>query len=253
MPHPPNTGVYDPTGYAAGDSGAFGYKGLYYPDASSGGMLGLTQTYPGVMGYNWRSAQYFASRGDLWIKKFESIPFLILHGDINSPYDSVPFNPVAIDEPVEFAPIIPTTETIFVGPNGFPFCATPGTVPNQATCIPISQPCITGAVGVPIVDPTTHQPLPGVPSSCPVNFTLMVPGNSTSCLGTGPENFGSVPCDSIPLPEVGSSLVVYHNISHFNGGLGIQNQFNGFVEQIFGKQPGCDGVPTSTGPIACNN
>jgi hypothetical protein len=243
----------NPTSSAAVGSGALGYKGLYYRDATSGGMQGQMQTYPGVMGYNWRSAHYFASRGDLSIRKFNSMPILILHGDIDSPYASFPlFNPVPLDEPLELAPDINSTK-IFVGPNGFPVCTTPGTAPNQATCIPISQPCITGTVGVPIVDPTTHQPLPGVPSSCPVNFTLIVPGNSTSCLGTGPANFGSVPCDSIPLPEVGSSLVVYHNMSHVNGGLGIQNQFNGFVEQNFGKQPGCDGVPTSTGPIACNN
>jgi hypothetical protein len=240
---------YDPTGYAAAGSGAFGYKGLYYPDASSGGMLGQMQTYPGVMGYNWRSAHYFASRGDIWITKFDSMPILILHGDIDSPYGSVPFNPVALDEPLELASDLIGANEIFVGPNGFPFCNAPSTVPNQANCIPTSETCITGTVGAPIVDPTTHEPLPGVPSSCPANFTLMVPANS--CLGTGPADFGSTPCDAIPLQ--GNSLVVYHNMSHVNGGLGIQNQFNSFVQQNFGKQPGCDGVPTSTGPIPCNN
>jgi hypothetical protein len=172
---------YDPTGYSAAGSGAFGYKGLYYPDASSGGMLGQMQTYPGVMGYNWRSAHHFASRGDLWIRKFDSIPILILHGDIDAPYGSVPFNPVALDEPLEFALDIIGANEIFVGPNGFPFCNAPSTVPNQPNCIPTSETCITGTVGAPIVDPTTHEPLPGMPSSCPVNFTLVVPGNSNSC------------------------------------------------------------------------
>jgi hypothetical protein len=244
-------GVYDPTGYAAAGGHAFGYKFLYYPDASSGGMSGQTETYPGVMGYNWRSAHYFASRGDLGIRKFDSMPILILHGDIDSPYDSIPvFNPVPLDEPVEFAPDINAT-AIFVGPNGFPFCSAPSTVPNQPNCIPTSETCITGTAGAPIVDPTTHEPLPGVPSSCQVNFTLVVPGNWNSCLGGDPANFGLTSCDTIPLQK--HSLVVYHNMSHFNGGLGIQNQFNSFVQQNFGTPPGCDGVPTSTGPIPCNN
>ena len=240
----PVTG-YDPTGYAAAGGGGFGgYKGLYYPDASSGGMLGQTETYPGVMGYNWRSAHYFASRGDLAIRKFDSMPILILHGDIDA------FNPVPLDEPLEFAPDINATE-IFVGPSGFPFCSAPSTFPNQPNCIPTSETCITGPVGAPIVDPTSHEPLPGVPSSCQANFTLVVPGNWSSCLGGDPTNFGSTSCDAIPLPR--HSLVVYHNMSHFNGGLGIQNQFNSFVQQNFGTSPGCNGLPTSTGPIPCNN
>jgi len=207
------------------------------------------ESYPGVMGYNWRSARYFASRGDLRIRKFNSMPILILQGDIDSSYGSFPFNPVALDEPVEFAPDINATD-IFVGPSGFPFCNAQGTVPNDPNCIPTSQPCITDA-GAPIVDPTTHEPLPGVPSSCQVNFKLMVPGNWTFCSGGGPATFAPSPCDAIPLQL--HSLVVYHNMSHVNGGLGIQTQFNSFVQQNFGTQPGCDGVPTSTGPIPCNN
>jgi hypothetical protein len=256
-----NNTCTNPTASAAIGSGAVGgYKGLggpglYYPDASSGGMPGQTQTYPGVTGYNWRSANYFASRGDLSIKKFNSMPILILHGDIDyyAPYGSGAFNPVALDEPVELAPYINATE-IFVGPSGFPFCTTAGTVPNEAKCIPISQPCIIGT-GAPIVDPTTHEPLPGVPSSCQDNFTLMVPG---PCLGGGPGTFGPNACEVLPLPGL-HNLVVYHNMSHVNGGLGIQNQFNSFVQQNFGTPPGCDGVPisatTSAGfkPILCNN
>ena len=45
---------------------------FYLPDAN------------GVMGYNWRSAHYFASRGDLGIQKFKTMPILILHGDIDT-------------------------------------------------------------------------------------------------------------------------------------------------------------------------
>jgi hypothetical protein len=199
-----------------------------------------------VTGYNWRSANYFASRGDLWIKKFNSMPILILHGDIDA------FNPVPLDEPVELAPYINATD-IFVGPRGFPVCNAPGTAPGTVpqNCIPTSEPCITREfVGAPIVDPTTHEPLPVVSSSCQPNFTLGVPGNWNSCLGSGPADFGSTPCDAIPLQ--GHSLVVYHNMSHVNGGLGIQNQFNSFVQQNFSTPPGCDGVPTSAGAIPCN-
>jgi hypothetical protein len=54
---------------------------FYLPDAS------------GVMGYNWRSAHYFASRGDLSIQKFETMPILILHGDVETG------NPVPLDLP----------------------------------------------------------------------------------------------------------------------------------------------------------
>jgi hypothetical protein len=56
---------------AAAVSGAYqaGIGPTYQPDAA------------GVMGYNWRSAHYFASRGDLSIQKFKTMPILILHGD----------------------------------------------------------------------------------------------------------------------------------------------------------------------------
>jgi transposase len=59
--------------FAAIGSGAF-QPGVsfYLPDAN------------GVMGYNWRSAHYFASRGDLSIQKFKTMPILILHGDIDA-------------------------------------------------------------------------------------------------------------------------------------------------------------------------
>ena len=55
---------------AAHHSGAFQPGGSdYLPDAN------------GVMGYNWRSAHYFAAHGDLAIRNFSTMPILILHGD----------------------------------------------------------------------------------------------------------------------------------------------------------------------------
>jgi hypothetical protein len=37
-------------------------------------------------------------------------------------------------------------------------------------------------------------------------------------------------------------LVVYHNMSHTNGGGAIKETFNRFAEQNFDRQPGCDGL-----------
>jgi hypothetical protein len=244
-PGPGGTMVFDPTGWAAGGSGAVDTTGTvpYYPDAS------------GVMGYNWRSAHYFASRGDLGIRKFQTMPILILHGD-----DDIG-NPVPLDEPAEFAPDISATD-IYYGPN---------------ICVPSGEPCIppTIAVGAPIVDPMTHLPpsgwLPpsGALPSCAVSFTTALSvGVGDPCLGqngaagygpcvggTNVTNFGSASCKVIALPltpQQQHNLVVYHNMDHVNGGLAIKNQLDRFVEQNFGRKPGCDGVPTSTGPIACN-
>jgi hypothetical protein len=59
-------------------------------------------------------------------------------------------------------------------------------------------------------------------------------------------------CKVISLsPSQQHYLVVYHNMTHFNGGLGIKNQFDGFVRQNFSFTPGCDGIPVNV-PIACN-
>jgi hypothetical protein len=58
---------------------------------------------------------------------------------------------------------------------------------------------------------------------------------------------------SLPLPPSAGQpqqlryLVVYHNMTHFNGGLAIKDTFDGFVEQNFGRKPGCDGVA-----VVCN-
>ena len=73
---------------------------VYQPDAAR------------VMGYNWRSAHYFASRGDLAIQKFKTMPILILQGDIDTA------NPVFLDEPAEISADIGATN-IFVGPTGW--------------------------------------------------------------------------------------------------------------------------------------
>jgi hypothetical protein len=195
------------------------------------------------MGYNWRSAHYFASRGDLGIQKFRTMPILILHGDIDAA------NPVPLDEPIEMAPDINAT-AIFYGPDG--------SAPASELCIATPP-----AVGAPIVDPNTHQPLPNVQSSCVIPFTTV--GAGDACLGANPTNFGlSGPCTVIPLPLSPSQhhyLVVYHNLDHFNGGIGIKNQFDSFVRQNFSFKAGCDGVPISnpaspplySAPIACND
>ncbi|MGA9007030.1 MAG: hypothetical protein WB495_09065 [Xanthobacteraceae bacterium] len=220
-------GVFDPTGFAAAGSGAIDSTGhiLYYPGAA------------GVMGYNWRSAHYFASRGDLSIRKFATMPILILHGDIDAA------NPVPLDEPAELAADI-TAADIFYGPDG---------------SAPANQPCITPPTGAPIVDPTTHMPLSGVPSSCMVPFTTMDDGDP--CLTGSPLTFAPTPCKVILLPQPlwqQHYLVVYHNMDHFNGGLGIKTQFDRFAEQNFRRKPGCDGIPLSKAtppystPILCN-
>jgi hypothetical protein len=98
--------------FAAIASGAF-QPGVsfYLPDAN------------GVMGYNWRSAHYFASRGDLSIQKFKAMPILILHGNIDAS------NPVPLEQPAEISADIQATN-IFVGPNG--------------VSPPSSLPCIDG-------------------------------------------------------------------------------------------------------------
>jgi hypothetical protein len=78
--------------FAAIASGAF-QPGVsfYLPDAN------------GVMGYNWRSAHYFASRGDLSIQKFKAMPILILHGNIDAS------NPVPLEQPAEISADIQAT------------------------------------------------------------------------------------------------------------------------------------------------
>jgi hypothetical protein len=196
---------------AAIGSGAF-QPGVsfYLPDAN------------GVMGYNWRSAHYFASRGDLAIQKFNTMPILILHGDIDTA------NPVPLAQPAEISADIGATN-IFVGPT--------------AASPPSSQPCIDGPAGAALPSPLTAPN-----KSCPIAFTPMNAGDP--CVGgsTPPPGLGL--CKVLPLPLTPPPgqppqlhyLVVYHNMNHTNGGLAIKETFNRFAELNFDRQPGCDGL-----------
>ena len=196
---------------AAIGSGAF-QPGVsfYLPDAN------------GVMGYNWRSAHYFASRGDLGIQKFMTMPILILHGDVDTS------NPVPLDQAAEISADIGATN-IFVGPTG--------------VSPPSSQPCIDGPVGAPL-PPTLTAP----DKSCPITFTPMNTGDPCVNGSTPPLELGLCKVLLLPLtpppgqPQQLHYLVVYHNMNHTNGGLAIKETFNRFAEQNFDRQPGCDGL-----------
>jgi hypothetical protein len=196
---------------AAIGSGAF-QPGVsfYLPDAN------------GVMGYNWRSAHYFASRGDLSVQKFKTMPILILHGDVDAG------NPVPLDQPAEISADIEATN-IFVGPNG--------------VSPPSSLPCIDGPAGAPL-PPTLTAPN----KSCPISFRLMNTGDPCVNGSTPPLELGLCKVLLLPLlpppgqPQQLHYLVVYHNMNHTNGGLAIKETFNRFAEQNFDRQPGCDGL-----------
>lgn len=204
-----------------------GDSSYYYPDAS------------GVMLYNWRSAHYFASRGDLSIQKFKTMPIMIFHGDVDSG------NPVWLDEAVEMAADIGATD-IYVGATGF--------------SLPPNEPCIldaTGGAGEPIVDSTTTHALLAQVTTCPISFKLMDAGDP--CESGGPTMLRDTQCKGLPLPLTpppGQAqqlryLVVYHGMDHFNGGLAIENTFDNFAQQNFGKTPGCDGVNNGVNSV-CN-
>jgi len=192
-------------------AGAFTTSGGYFlPDAS------------GVMGYNWRSAHYFASRGDLKIQKFRTMPILILHGDVDFG------NPVFLDEPALISADIGATN-IFVGPKGFPE--------------PTSQPCIAGPVGAPIPGTVTAPT-----ASCPISFMAMNAGDPCVSATTPPLEMPLCKVVALPLaPAAGEPqqlhyLVVFHNMNHTNGGLAIKYTFDRFVELNLDRQPGCDGL-----------
>lgn len=175
----------------------------------------------GVMGYNWRSAHYFASRGDLSIEKFKTMPILILHGDVDS------FNPVPLDQAAEISNDIDATN-IFVGPVGI--------LP------PTSQACIDGPVGAPLTSTLTAPN-----KSCPISFTLMNTGDPCVNARAPPPELGLCKVVMLPLGPPGQPqqlhyLIVYHNMNHTNGGLAIKETFNRFAEQNFDRQPGCDGL-----------
>jgi hypothetical protein len=105
----------------------------------------------GVMGYNWRSAHYFAQPpttdigypgGDLSIQKFKTMPILILHGDIDFGVTTnlgPEVNPVPLAHPAAISPDIAATN-IFVGPNNPAFQPCTSTVAQ--TCIPTSVLCV---------------------------------------------------------------------------------------------------------------
>lgn len=196
---------------AAIGSGAFqpGVN-VYLPDAS------------GVMGYNWRSAHYFAARGDLAIRKFSTMPILLLQGDIDT------FNPVPLAQPAEISADIGATN-VFVGPTGF----TP----------PSSEPCISGPVGAAL-----PAALAAPDASCPIAFTLMNTGDPCVSGPTPPIGMSLCTVVMLPLapppgqPQQLHYLVVFHNMNHTNGGLAIKETFNRFAEQNFMRQPGCDGL-----------
>ncbi|MGB6321844.1 MAG: hypothetical protein WBF64_09980, partial [Xanthobacteraceae bacterium] len=154
---------------------------VYLPDAAH------------VMGYNWRSAHYFASRGDLSIQKFKTMPILILQGDIDTA------NPVFLDEPAEIAADIGAT-SIFVGPNGL--------------APPSGEPCIAGPVGA-----TIPASMTAPNKTCPIAFTPQDTGDS--CVtGSVPVIMSLCKVVQIPLaPQQLHYLVVYHNMNHTNGGL----------------------------------
>ena len=217
-PPPPPPPLPTPQVGAAIGSGAYQFGvSTYQPDAA------------GVMGYNWRSAHYFASRGDLGIQRFKSMPILILHGDNEIDVALNPAtnmlvsgpNPTPLAQPALISKDISATN-IFVGPSG--------------VAAPTSEPCAPGAAGAPLpASPTT--------TTCPINFILM--DTNDACVANGLA-FPTL-CAPIPLPLSGQPqqqhyLVVYHNMNHINGGLAIKATFGSFIEKNFGTQPGCDGL-----------
>jgi hypothetical protein len=202
-------------------SGAFQPgDGVYQPDAN------------GVMGYNWRSAHYFASRGDLAIQKFKTMPILLLQGDndvYTDPNTQKPvYNPAPLNQAALMSADIGATN-IFVGPTGV---AAPSTVT-----------CVAGPAGAALpVSLTAPNAL------CPIAFTPMNTGDPCFA-NSAPPGFPLL-CKVVMLPLSPPSgqpqqlhyLVVYHNMDHVNGGLAIKETFNRFAEQNFSRQPGCDGL-----------
>ena len=186
----------------------------YLPDASH------------VMAYNWRSAHYFASHGDLAIQRFTSMPILILHGDVDvepaSPTDPSPLNPTPFAQAAEMSADIGATN-LFVGPGG-------------SVSPPSGAACIDGPEGAPL--PAT---LTAPNKVCPISFTPIDTGDP--CMTT------AIPghCKAIALPLPGQQqqqhyLVVFHNMDHLFGGFAIRNTLDAFVLHNFGTPSGCDGA-----------
>ena len=189
---------------------------VYLPDAAH------------VMGYNWRSEHYFASRGDLAIQRFKTMPIVVFHGDVDTQAPVFPnlLNPVLLDEPVQVAGDL-GTRNIFVGPG------------NLA---PTAEPCIAGPVGAALPSSLTAPN-----SSCPISFEVMDAGDP--CVAGAAVPLLMPRCAVLPIlisatgqPEKLHNLIVYHNMNHTNGGLAIKETFNRFAELYFRRQPGCDGL-----------
>jgi hypothetical protein len=210
------------------------FNALFYPDNN------------GVMGYNWRSGHYFAARGDLKIQKFRTMPIVIFHGDADPGNPATPtvINPVFLNEPIALSADIGATN-IFVGPNS--------SAPTGRPCIPSAL-----AVGAPVADPVSHEPLSGAALvSCLVSFTSVnqtdpcVNGDQMTLQGT--QGTGCLP---VPLPSVTSQpphyLVVFHNMNHINGARAIEATLSGFVQKYFGATAGCNGVNDGADNV-CND
>jgi hypothetical protein len=170
-----------------------------------------------IMGYNWRSAHYFASRGDLSIQKFKTMPILIMHGDVDVG------NPVPLQQPVELSADLDATN-IFVGPTGV--------LPAP------SQPCISGPVGAALPAGLTAPN-----ATCAVSYILKDTGDpcyTPPFKACKPIKLPLAPAPGEPTQQ--HYLVVWHNVDHTNGTLAIKNTLNAFVEQNFSYHPGCDGL-----------
>ena len=174
----------------------------------------------GVMGYNWRSAHYFAARGDLSIQKFKAMPILIFHGDVDN--DVLGYNPVPLNQPALIAADIRATN-IFVGPTGM--------------AAPTSVSCISVPAGAPVAA------LAGPDTTCPISLTLMDTGDP--CVANGmpfPTLCAALPLPLPSQPQQQHYFVVYHNMDHVDGGFAIKSTFNSFVLHNFGRVAGCDGL-----------
>ena len=206
------------TDVAAAVSGAYqpGTTTTYQPDAA------------GVMGYNWRSEHYFASRGDLGIQNFKTMPILIVHGDnevdIDPMSQAVTPNPTSLSQAWLISPDI-GARNIFVGP---------------AALAPTSEPCIDGPAGAPVA--TLSAPN----KTCPISFTAM----DTADPCTNGAQWYLMPCAALTLPLTPPAglpvqqhyFVVFHNMNHINGGLGFLATFGKFVFTNFAHTAGCDGL-----------
>jgi hypothetical protein len=179
-----------------------------FKDSYSGQPFGYYYPGPpdstGVMGYNWRSPHYFASRGDLSGPKFQTMPILIFHGD----HDQT----VELDQAIMLANDIQATN-FFVRPDK--------NVPVRT-----NTPCIK-PVGQP--DP--------VATTCPISPAFTV--SEDSCTNQEPLS----KCNAVAgATGQGHYFVVYANGDHTNWPLAIKNTFNQFVESNFKKTPGCNAL-----------